>query len=184
MTPDSIDTGCELISLCLHSSIYKMEISLQVKPLSWLYYEEWTDDTWNALETVSDSVVVYYNYYPLITETHTKSIHKVLLDSTAFSAQFRARPCVNVLIATLSKWLDIQGGGLHKHYFIVVINIIFISHYFLPRGLKWFSWNFSFITFFLKVINGRMVEKVGLAYRNLKCEDAQSLRFTVPGRES
>ena len=111
LTPDSVDTGCELISLCLHSSIFKMEMSLQVKPLSWLYYEEWTDDTWKALETVSDSVVVYYNYYSLITETHTKNIHKVLLDSTAFSAQFRAWPCINVLISTLSKWLDIQGGG-------------------------------------------------------------------------
>ena len=59
--------------------------------------------------------------------------------------------------------------------------IIFIFHYFLSRGLKWFSWNFSYINFSWKVINGRIVEKIGLAYKNLKCGEAE---FKVhPGRE-
>ena len=171
LIPDPIDTGCELISLGLHS-ICKMKLStwwlrqhrihlqhrrpmfnpwvgkipwrrewwptpvflpgkfygkrrltgyspwgckesdttegqkhkhIQIEPLSWLYYEEWTDDAWRVLEI--DSVDVYYNYYPFITEIHTKRIHQVLLDSTAFSVQLGAWSHVIVLISTLSTWL-------------------------------------------------------------------------------
>lgn len=121
----------------------------------------------------------YCNYHLLNYINSCKGNSQSKLDFTAFSVQFRTCSSVIILSPCGCTYRENVGSlphSCHKYYFYFPL--------FLSGGLNWLSWNSSFITFSLKVVNGRMVKEVRLWYRNLRFGESQSLRFTASGRES
>lgn len=104
-------------------------------------------------------IQLVFNYYPFIIETYKEDSQHIAAFYSILSYRQSTGLCDSSnLYSFHCGWTYREKvGALLK----VVMNIIFISHHFLSGCLKWFSRNSSLITFSLKVINGRMVRKVG-----------------------